>query len=44
MGHVMVDEDHLVVVVAVADQRYQMKMAELGEHLDLCLEFLGPLL
>jgi predicted class III extradiol MEMO1 family dioxygenase len=44
LGHVIIDEDHLAAIVAVANQRDKIEMTELGEHLDLGLELVGSLL
>ncbi|BAF18570.1 Os06g0126100 [Oryza sativa Japonica Group] len=42
--HVLVDEDHLGVLVAVADEGDEVAVAELGQHLDLGVELVDPLL
>ncbi|KAL2333440.1 hypothetical protein Fmac_014653 [Flemingia macrophylla] len=42
--HEIIDEDHLVVVVAVSDEGDAMEVSELREHLDLIHELVRPLL
>ena len=44
VGHVLVDEDHLRVLVAVAHERDQVAVPELGEHLDFRLKLVHALL
>ena len=43
-AHKIVDENHLIAVVTVSNQRNEMAVAKLGEHLDLGLELVGSLL
>jgi hypothetical protein len=38
VGHVVVDEDHLALLVAESDERDEVDVAKQREHLDLCPE------
>uniref|UniRef100_A0A804QYF7 Uncharacterized protein n=1 Tax=Zea mays TaxID=4577 RepID=A0A804QYF7_MAIZE len=42
--HVLVHQDHLLVLVAVADQGHQVPVPQLGQHLDLRVELVDALL
>uniref|UniRef100_A0A804PV37 Uncharacterized protein n=1 Tax=Zea mays TaxID=4577 RepID=A0A804PV37_MAIZE len=42
--HVLVHQDHLLVLVAVADQRHQVPVPQLRQHLDLRVELVDALL
>ncbi|KAM3259363.1 hypothetical protein ACQJBY_050898 [Aegilops geniculata] len=44
VGHVVVHQDHLALVLAVADEGHQVAVPELGQHLDLRLELMDALL
>jgi len=43
-GHIIINENHLIAIVTIFNQRNEMDVAKLGEHLDLGLKLVGPLL
>ena len=44
VGHEVVHEDNLKVVVAVTNKRHKINVTELGKHLILSHELVSPLL
>ena len=42
--HVIIENNHLTILVAISDKRDKMNISELREHLNLSLELVGTLL
>jgi hypothetical protein len=43
IGHIIINKDHLCAIVTISNQRNEMEVAKLGEHLDFSLELVGSL-
>ena len=41
---IVIHEDHLVLIIAISNERNKMVVAKLRQYLDLSLELVGPLL
>ena len=44
MSHIIIHENHLVIIITISNQKNEMEVAESRQHLDFCLELLGSLL
>ena len=43
IGHVVIDKDHLTLLIAASDKRDEVNVSKLREHLNLTSELMGTL-